>query len=66
MDRVKVLDLAAPTQRPHRLCEKTLSLAWYGRCRRERVFSDVGWCARFHTLHKDWQDMIIQRTEQMM
>ena len=23
----------------------------------------AGWCARFHTLHKDWQDMIIQRVE---
>jgi formate C-acetyltransferase len=23
----------------------------------------AGWCARFHTLHRDWQDMIIQRIE---
>jgi formate C-acetyltransferase len=25
-----------------------------------------GWCARFNTLSKDWQDMIIQRTQQWM
>ena len=25
-----------------------------------------GWSARFHTLCKEWQDMIIQRTEQML
>ncbi len=25
-----------------------------------------GWCARFSTLSKEWQDMIIQRTQQMM
>jgi len=22
-----------------------------------------GWCARFHTLSREWQDMIIQRTQ---
>lgn len=26
----------------------------------------AGWCARFNTLNKTWQDMIIQRTQQMM
>jgi formate C-acetyltransferase len=25
-----------------------------------------GWCARFNTLSKDWQDMIIRRTQQRM
>jgi pyruvate-formate lyase len=25
-----------------------------------------GWCARFNTLSKEWQDMIIQRTQQMV
>jgi pyruvate-formate lyase len=25
-----------------------------------------GWCARFNTLSKEWQDMVIQRTQQLM
>lgn len=26
----------------------------------------AGWCARFATLNKEWQDMVIQRTQQFM
>ena len=26
----------------------------------------AGWSARFATLNKDWQDMVIHRTQQMM
>ena len=25
-----------------------------------------GWCARFNTLTKEWQDMVIQRTQQFI